>query len=93
MSKSRKTENSSPKKVERTGAKTFNVHHDDGSVFECTADSKARLDAIDSKLGCGKKIFQFGGIGDRKPLYCDNCKERVYKISSKNGKSLCDRCS
>jgi len=83
------SKNTQPTKIERTGDKSFNVHHDDGSIFECKADSKERLNNIP---GCKPKMFFVGGIGERKPLFCDNCKERVYKIQSRDGRSLCDRC-
>lgn len=29
---------SKAERIERTGPDTFNVHHDDGSIFECSGD-------------------------------------------------------
>ena len=38
-------------KFVRTGKETFNVHHDDGSVFECKIDpNKISLPALGGKL-------------------------------------------
>ena len=63
--------------------------HSDGSIFECKADSSKRLDTIP---GCKPKLFSWGGIGEKKPLICDGCKKRVYKITYINGQSLCSDC-
>ena len=44
-------------KFERTGKETFNVHHDDGSVFECKIDpTKVQLkeDGLKSAGGSSK---------------------------------------
>jgi hypothetical protein len=83
------SENSKAEKIERTGDTTFNVHHSDGSIFECKADNKKRLDKIP---GCKPKLFSFGGIGEKKPLICDKCNKRVYRISYIDGQSLCSDC-
>ena len=40
LSKTDRKRNSQPAKVERTGQNTFNVHHEDGSVFECKMDPR-----------------------------------------------------
>ncbi len=81
------------KKMERTGLKTFNVKHDDGSVFECKVDSPKRFDSMSGISGVSKKSFAVSGFkGKKQPLICDSCKKRVYKIRIANGKSLCDRC-
>jgi hypothetical protein len=89
MSRSRKNE-SGPKKIERTGEQTLNIHHDDGSIFECKVDNPKRFDSI---KGCRPKVTSFGGFGDKKELICNKCKERVYKITYVNGQDLCDKCS
>ncbi len=82
------------KKMERTGTHTFNVKHDDGSVFECQVDDPKRFDSMSGVSGISKKSFAVRGFNSKKkPLICDNCKKRVYKIRIANGKSLCDRCS
>ena len=40
LSKADKKRNTQPTKVERTGQNTFNVTHEDGSVFECKMDPR-----------------------------------------------------
>ena len=89
MTRSRKNE-SGPKKIERTGTNSFNMLHDDGSIFECNVDDKRKLDNI---KGCCPKIISFGGIGTKKPLICSKCNERVYKITYIDGKDICNKCS
>lgn len=42
---------SQPTKMVRTGKETFNMHHDDGSIFECKIDpNKVSLPALGGKL-------------------------------------------
>ena len=94
MSKSKKLKNESgATKMVRTGETSFTVHHDDGSYFECATD-KSRLDSMPNKSlkGSGRLHFM-GGFGERKPLVCDNCNERVHKVSVIQGRSLCQRCA
>ena len=82
------------KKMERTGTHTFDVKHDDGSVFECQVDDPKKFDLISGISGANKKSFAVNGLNtEKKPLICDKCKKRVYKIRIANGQALCDRCS
>ena len=86
---------SNAEKIERTGERTFNVHHDDGSVFECQANTPQAINALKNKkeLGGQSKLFFFGGVGERKPLTCGKCKERVTRVSSKKeGILVCNNC-
>jgi len=89
--KSLKKNDSVPKKVERSGEREFRVHHDDGSVFEGKVDTPERFHAFKNLKSFGK-IFSFGGIGKGKPLICDSCKERVYKVIYQDGKCICEKC-
>lgn len=86
-----KKNDSVPKKVERVGEREFVVHHDDGSVFEGNVDTPERFDAFRNLKGHGR-IYSFGGVGEKKPLICDNCKKQVNKIRILNGCSLCEHC-
>ena len=70
--------NSEPTKVERTGETTFNVHHDDGSMFECKIDPKKvrfKKDGLKDAGGSGRffvpeniKIRNVMSNEDRKKL-------------------------
>ena len=33
--------------------------------------------------GCGNKIYSISGLGNKKPLICDICKERVFHLYGK----------
>lgn len=87
----KKTEESVPTKVERTGEKTFKVKHSDGSEFEGNVETKEHFNALRNVKGHGT-ITSIGGIGTKKPLICDKCKTRVHKVTIKNSKSLCEKC-
>ena len=54
---------SMPEKIERTGEKTFNVMHDDGSIFEMKADKAEIVANLDKKPPPIRKN-SFSGIGD-----------------------------
>ena len=58
MSKTNSRSNSQPTKIRRTGEKTFNVHHDDGSIFECKADTRGIADKV---TGGGIKKIRISG--------------------------------
>jgi len=51
-----------PTKLERTSATTFNVTHEDGSIFECKMDpSKVRFKKDSMKdAGGSTKVFSMG---------------------------------
>lgn len=54
--------NTQPTKLERTGQNTFNVTHEDGSVFECKMDpSKVRLKKDSIKDAGGSSRFFIPG--------------------------------
>jgi len=42
----------------------------------------------------GKKRWKFyqSGVGERKPLICEGCKERIYKARVIDSKDWCDKC-
>ena len=86
-----KKHDSVPTGVERTGEKDFVVKHDDGSYFEGKVDHSSRFNAFRNLKGTGR-IYTFGGIGEKKPLVCDQCKKVVHKITYKDGCSLCGHC-
>lgn len=44
------------------------------------------------KAGKAKWSFYGHGMGERKPLYCDGCKERVYHVKVIKSGCWCDRC-
>lgn len=91
MSKKNKKEPETyTKSWERTGDRTLNIKHDDGSVFECTVDTPKRFDAL--KGGKGTVPGGFHGFGEKKPLICDSCKERVSKATYKDTQFLCSKC-
>jgi len=61
-SKKLKKGNTQPTKMERTGDKTFNVHHEDGSIFECQINNpniRFKKDSL-GDAGGGSRFF----IGD-----------------------------
>ena len=58
-----KSFDSMPEKLERTGEKTFNVTHDDGSIFEMTADKEETVAKLDGKPPPIKKN-SFSGVGE-----------------------------
>lgn len=87
-----KGKDSHAKKIDRTGETTFNVTHDDGSVFECQVDDPKKFNSLKGVKGTTSKMHFFGGVGERKPLVCDSCKKRVHKVSISNGQSLCGHC-
>ena len=92
--KKKDQEQTAPRKMERTGLKTFNVKHDDGSIFECKVDDTRRFDSMPGSTGFGRKSIAVNGFNTKKkPLICDGCKKRVYKIRIANGTALCNRCS
>lgn len=86
-----KKHDSVPTKVERTGEKNFVVKHDDGSYFEGAVDTAARFNAFRNLKGSGC-IYTFGGIGEKKPLVCDQCKKVVHKVTYKDGVYSCVDC-
>ena len=77
---------------ERTGTDTFNVKHDDGSVFECKIDDPKKFNAFKGLKNNGAKITGFHGIGNKKPLICGVCNQQVHKITYKDGKYYCSNC-
>lgn len=85
MAKPKKQIDSTAEKIERTGERTFNVKHDDGSVFECVVDDPKKFNQIKGMAGTGNYIGGFPGIGEKKPLICDGCKKQVYRLRSKPG--------
>jgi len=95
MSKKKPEPETHAKNWERTGERTLNIKHDDGSVFECVVDDPKRFDGL--KGGKGKVMGGFHGIGEKQPLICDSCKQQVGKITitiTSTGKtSLCGKCS
>ena len=54
--------NSHPEKIERTGETTFNVHHDDGSVFEMTGSREA-IEKLARQKSPPRTKKMFGGVG------------------------------
>ncbi|TDI97043.1 MAG: hypothetical protein E2O29_02055 [Deltaproteobacteria bacterium] len=84
-------EDSVAKKVRRTGEKTFVVEHDDGSKFECKSDNPELIRRAESSTAIGSGLI-FSGIGEKRPLVCDVCKEVVHRITVSNGKSICVKC-
>ena len=89
---SKKKKSSQATDWERTGTDTFNVKHDDGSIFECKIDDPKKFNAFKGLKNNTPRIGGFAGVGEKKPLICDICKQRVYKITYKDGKSFCLRC-
>ena len=50
-----------PTKFVRTGKETFNIHHDDGSVFECKIDpTKVQLKEDGLRAAGGRNKFFMG---------------------------------
>lgn len=86
-----KKEDSVAKRVRRTGEKTFVVEHDDGSKFECKTNNPEYIKIAEAARAKGSGLL-FSGIGKSKPLICDSCNNRVYRVSISNGKSLCHNC-
>jgi hypothetical protein len=91
--------NSKPVEMERTGSKDFIIKHSDGSIFECQSSSEKLLNNTKGIKGNARGTLTFmGGIGEKKPLHCDKCKERVYKITCRYNKdinanlNLCEKC-
>ncbi len=78
------------KKVERTGTHSFNVRHDDGSIFECQVDDPKKLELMES--GNSKSFVMKGSKIKKTPLICDKCKERVYKVTYRDGIYTCTKC-
>jgi hypothetical protein len=77
---------------ERTGYNAFNIKHNDGSVFECKIDDPRKFNAMPGLKNRDGVPKAFSGIGEKKPLVCDHCKQRVYKVTYKNSQSLCKDC-
>ena len=58
------------------------------------AKERARKNRIEQGSYRGNKSrYQFAqGIGNPKPLYCDNCKQRVGKVTISDKGQLCPVC-
>lgn len=84
---------SNAEKIERTGERTFNVKHDDGSVFECVVDDPKKFNNIKGMAGTGSSVGGFHGIGEKKPLICDGCKKQVSRLRSKEGNTSLMYCN
>lgn len=57
----RRSRDPQPTKIERTGEKAINVHHDDGSVFECTTRDAALAKKLSKASQPGVKV-SVGGL-------------------------------
>ena len=95
MAKKKKDDGSSVKSMTRTGANDFVVEHHNGQAFECKIDDSRKFNAFkglkNNRTNPNEPKY-CAGVGDKKELHCDICKERVYKATYKDGKYHCPRC-
>lgn len=54
---------SRPEKIERTGGATFNVHHDDGSIFECRCQNAEMMKRIGKAGSPPSRRIVMRGVG------------------------------
>ena len=87
-----KKESSEATGWERTGTDTFNVKHNDGSVFECKVDDPQKFNAFKGLKNNSPRIGGFSGVGEKKPLICHSCNQQVSRAKYQDGKWLCDKC-
>ena len=69
-----------PTKLEKTGDHTFNVHLEDGGHVECNSQEKlSNFDKVKNKVFAPSQNTYSCGVGDKKDLVCDKCKQHVTK--------------
>jgi len=92
MTKKKTDDGHSVKSMTRTGSHDFVVEHESGDAFTCKIDDPRKFNAFKNLKNNGERITGFTGIGDKKELICDICKQRVYKVTYKDKQYFCMKC-
>ena len=76
---------SQPEKIERTGEKTLNIHHDDGSVFECVETRPGVAEKLDHAPRPRAKVSCAGiGPGDKDRTGWTKIKDGIHRMVFKH---------